>query len=113
MSNPIDLTDLREITDGDAEIEKELFEDFIQSFEEKMEVLEANYSGGENEVWKNNTHAIKGISMNLGAGPLSELCKTAQDSFCEDETTKQELLSKIKIEYALVKEYLEDLLKNF
>ncbi len=109
----IDLTNLREITNGDTEIEKELFEDFIQSFEEKTAILEVNCAGGENEIWRTNAHAIKGISLNLGAHKLSELCKTAQDSFCEDETTKQELLSKIKTLYSLVKKYLEDILKNF
>ncbi len=109
MSNPVDLTNLREITDGDRDLEKELFEDFITSCEEKMKEMEDNCVDGESQPWKNSAHAIKGISMNLGADNLAKLCKQAQDNFGDDMAAKKELLASIQAEYALVKKYLNEL----
>ena len=106
MSAPVDLTDLREMTEGDEEMEKELFEEFFSSAEECITALEDNCVSGENESWRTNAHALKGTSINLGAATLGDLCKQAQDSHGADEGEKKALLESIRAEYALVKDYL-------
>ncbi len=108
MYNPVDFTNLREITEGDTELEKELFDDFISSCEEKFIVMAENCIDGESLLWESSAHALKGISMNLGADNLAALCQTAQENSVADIQSKQDMLSKIKAEYALVKKVLDE-----
>lgn len=110
MTEPVDLTNLRSMTDGDAELEKSLFEEFFLSFEKELVGLE--HSTGEDAVpsWHARSHALKGISLNLGAQKLGELCKTAQDEENAPAAFKSDLLKKITDEYAVVKRFLQDII---
>lgn len=107
MTEPVDLTDLREMTEGDAEMEKELFEEFFSSSEECIATMEANCADGINEPFRAGAHALKGTAINLGATRLSELCKTAQESHAVSAEEKKGLVDGIKNEYSQVKSFLE------
>jgi HPt (histidine-containing phosphotransfer) domain-containing protein len=107
MTEPVDLTNLRSMTDGDTELEKALFEEFYSSFESGIANLHLHSAGGNMEAWRQESHALKGIALNMGADTLGELCKKAQEAYASDKITKDDLLEKIEKEYLCVKEYLQ------
>lgn len=109
MVEPVDLTNLREITGGDIGVERELFREFISSTEKHLEILSDNCSDGANEEWRKSAHAIKGSAINLGAARLSGLCKIAQEKYNSGTKEKEAMLGSIKLEYGLVKEYLNNM----
>jgi len=109
MTTPVDLTNLREMTGNDAEMEKALFEEFYSSFETGIATLQKNTTASAANTWRQEVHALKGIALNLGAIKLGELCKQAQDSFSSDEADKNKMLQHIQAEYAQVKVFLQGL----
>jgi HPt (histidine-containing phosphotransfer) domain-containing protein len=107
MPAPVDLTNLREMTDGDEETEKMLFEEFFLSAEECILTLKNNCTDGANETWRAGAHALKGTAINLGAFRLSDLCKKAQEDHAAALSEKQTLLREILGEYRSVKTFLK------
>lgn len=107
MDAPVDLTNLRGMTDGDKEMEKALFEEFYASFEKGMDTLQANTGSDAAETWRKEAHALKGMSLNLGANRLGEIGKKAQDGFQSDANAKLALLDGMRAEYAKVKQFLQ------
>lgn len=103
----VDLSNLREVTAGDVELEKELFEEFINSSNQLLDELEKHSKdSGDNESWRKVAHAFKGIAANLGAAPLAAMCKQAQECFQQSSGQKAGLLSNIKSEHAKVLQFL-------
>ena len=74
----LNLENLREITGGDKEIEFELFEEYKTSSKNLLGVLQSCIHE-DNEKWRETAHALKGISVLLGADYLGSLAKTAQE----------------------------------
>ncbi|MGH1456003.1 MAG: Hpt domain-containing protein [Alphaproteobacteria bacterium] len=104
----VDLSNLRMATDGDAELEQELFEEFISSTTDLIHDLENHCQGSsDNEKWRTSSHALKGIALNLGANPLGALGKNAQDISEHSIDEKTRLLSNIKSEHQKVLEFLK------
>ena len=106
----VDLTNLREMTDGDPEMERELFAEFISSFESELAQLRASQGESASETWRRRAHALKGIAFNLGAMQLGNLCKQAQETPQSDLEAKTELLKKISAEFADVRAYLGEVM---
>ncbi len=107
MGNTVDLTNLRTITEGEKELEMALFQEFYSSSEEMLETLAANCGDNQSETWRTTVHALKGTALNIGAENLGALCKQGQDDFKASTEHKQELLARIKLEYAAAKTYLQ------
>ncbi|MCS5595827.1 MAG: Hpt domain-containing protein [Alphaproteobacteria bacterium] len=105
MTAPVDLTNLREITEGDEALEAELFHDFISSFED---ILLQMHSKTIEEGWAKDAHALKGLASNLGAERLTKICHEAQHSQSDDENAIY--VDRIKDEYRQVCAYLLSLL---
>jgi HPt (histidine-containing phosphotransfer) domain-containing protein len=106
MNAPVDLTNLRSMTDGDAEIEKELFAEFIVSFEEGIDNLRQHCVEEAADTWRQRSHALKGVALNLGAARLGDLCKLAQEEYQDVPKAKEELLRYIEAEFRKVREFL-------
>lgn len=106
MSDPVDLTNLREMTDGDADMEQMLFNEYYHSTESGITTLSNNCVDGENENWRGSAHALKGTSLNLGAERLGALCKQAQEGHGASAAEKRQMLDAIREEYEKVKAYL-------
>lgn len=109
MSKPVDLENLRSMTDGDADMEKVLFEEFFSCFDTAMVNMQDSCSEDKAESWRKDAHALKGISMNLGANHLGELCKKAQDEYTASTDSKNTMLKNIQDEYAVVREFINNL----
>lgn len=108
MSNlAVDLSNLREMTDGDRDLEEALFQEFFASTEQLLIQLTQALESDSPEAWKAAAHALKGTAYNLGAQQLGDYCKTAQEDFEVSRDIKQPLLQSITQEYGQVKEFLE------
>lgn len=110
MSSPVDLTNLREITDGDTQMENELFREFLSASDSYVVGLASLTSANQNEEWRKTAHAFKGISFNLGANHLGELCKKAQENNTASEQEKLAMLDDIRKEYNEVRDFLGGML---
>ena len=108
MYIPVDLANLRDMTGGDKDVETMLFGEFFKSAQACIHGLEQLQGSDQNDAWRKQAHAFKGISLNMGANQLSALCKQAQDGCTMPADGKQALLISIKSEYELVKKFLEE-----
>lgn len=104
---PVNLTNLRSMTDGDLDLEKSLFEEFYLSFEAGIRHLQASCEAQAVEAWRKEAHALKGIALNLGAESLGMLCKEAQDKHEAAVAVKQELVGRIEVSYREAKQFLQ------
>jgi HPt (histidine-containing phosphotransfer) domain-containing protein len=112
MSQPVDLTNFREMTDGDVELEKELFDEFISSSIDGIAVMANSLGKGESDAWRATAHALKGVAQNLGAKKLGKLLEQGQSTANADRQTKQKILTNIDDEFTAVREYLRTALLN-
>ncbi len=110
MSKTIDFENLRLITDGDQELEKELFLAFLGSSAECISNLVAAYDMDDEEDWKHQAHALKGICLNLGAILLGELSKKAQEDYRATKQEKEKMLNAIQSELTQVRQIITPLL---
>lgn len=106
MTDPVDLTNLRDMTDGDKVLEASLFQEFYRAGDASIAQLEAALTHEDNEAWRKAAHAFKGVSLNLGANRLGELCKQGQDCFETAADVKRALLDEVRKAYGDVKDYL-------
>lgn len=88
----LDLTDFREITDGDREIEQALFADFLSSTGASLVKLEKCINAPNATVWSDESHSIKGAAQNLGAMRLAACCADAQAYEGQDQAELLTLL---------------------
>ncbi|NTU76908.1 MAG: hypothetical protein HGA90_03725 [Alphaproteobacteria bacterium] len=109
MTSPVNLDNLREMTSGDAALEHELFEVFVSSSEECLAGLTASCGLGAEKVWYTQSHAWKGMSLNLGAEKLGTLCAEAQMNASAGAAEKEKMLAEIKEEYGKVKSFLKEI----
>lgn len=107
MTEPVTLENLREMTGGDRDLEKELFDVYLTSSDECLKALEENQGAGQEDTWRTQAHAWKGMSLNLGAETLGKLCAEAQANPMATAEEKAKLLSAIKIAYDEVKAFLK------
>lgn len=105
--NPVNLNNVREMLGNDPAREKELFQIFIESADECLGILRTSCGPGAEEMWRTQAHALKGMSLNLGAAKLGEMCANAQKSNTASQEEKQKILAEIEAEYAKVKQFLE------
>jgi CheY-like chemotaxis protein/HPt (histidine-containing phosphotransfer) domain-containing protein len=103
----VDLTMLRTLTGGDAEIEKELMQTFVVQSDENVGTMRKYSSAdGENKPFSEAAHMLKGGSGSIGAEDLRQLCSEAQ-LYKGNSSGRLALLEKIDEEYARVKEHLK------
>ena len=101
MTDPVDLTSLREITGGDAELEKELFNIFYETSDGNLKNMGADIEGSS---WQEEVHSLKGAAANLGANALADIAKEAE--FEMDVDTRKTQFEQMKAEYEKVKAFL-------
>jgi histidine phosphotransfer protein HptB len=107
MTETVNLDNLREMTGGDKDLEKELFSVYLTSSEECLNVLRSTLAAGQEESWRTQAHAWKGMSLNLGAETLGHLCAEAQTNHLALSEDKAKMLAGIEAEYEKVKEFLK------
>ncbi|MCB1650652.1 MAG: response regulator [Alphaproteobacteria bacterium] len=105
----IDLSHLRQFTDGDIEEEQAFFDIFLEQAVLGLEALEDHMSEEGAELWKKTAHKLKGAAANLGANTLSGLCFEAERRYDEPESDKKQLLAAIQAELVQVDQFMKAL----
>ena len=93
MDAPINFDNLHALTGQDPALERDLFQLFDDSARDRVQVMSACLADNDQAGWKNAAHALKGISFNLGADSLAQLCARAET--ISAVTEKQALLEQI------------------
>ncbi len=106
MNPHVDLRGLREITEGDAALERELFAIFIASSGECLQALAASQYPDKTEIWRQQAHALKGAALNLGAARLGELARQAQDNSGSGPIEKNRMLLALQAEFKQVCQFI-------
>lgn len=106
-SPPVNLTELRAITDGDRAMENTLFDLFASTVDRCVENMKKCLEGGGADQWRNIAHELKGASGTIGAYPLRGLCEEAEHLSPENAEKRQEFLALIASEATRVKAFLQ------
>jgi HPt (histidine-containing phosphotransfer) domain-containing protein len=106
VDQPVNFDNLRAITDGDPELEAELFRLFFESSDDCMAGLRAALAADDAMAWRERAHAFKGVCFNLGAESLGALCKQAQEDCRAATDDKQQMLAAMDTGLARVREVL-------
>ena len=106
---PVDLANFRSITGADPVLEQRFFRLFFESSVECLDAMQTSMKDGACDVWRRQAHALKGTSLNLGAGQLSQLCLEAQENHQAQPEKKLLLLTAIRTELKRVEQYLNDM----
>jgi HPt (histidine-containing phosphotransfer) domain-containing protein len=67
----VDFEELRALTDGDAEFERELVDVFVASGDRALAAIVAALAADDLDAVRSQAHALKGASSNLRAKPLA------------------------------------------
>ena len=110
MVDPVDLANLRSMTDGDVEMEHALFGEFFKAFDHGIAALQSSLAA-DAEEWRKTAHALKGISLNLGAMALGSYCTQAQNESTASASAKTALLEQMRSEYGRVHAFLRTVME--
>ena len=102
----VDLAPLRTFTDGDPTVEREAIAILITQSDANIEKLRQNCRDGDNDVWVEAAHMMKGGMASIGATALSKLCGDAQLMREASASERSALLASIVRAYERVKEFL-------
>ncbi len=105
---PVDLTHLKEYTDGDPEEEKDLIRIFLSQSTESLNILKAHCLNGECQAWMEAAHKMKGGAGMIGAEKLQTLCDQAQQMLDADAVERKDIFGKIKTVYEDVETFLNN-----
>lgn len=107
-NDPINIAHLESFTEGEAEIEKELFAIFLDQMGLGLSNLESCCADDRKEDWRAAAHKFKGAAANLGAERLAELCRTAEHGQDEPEDGKKRMLEDIVREADTVQNFINN-----
>jgi PAS domain S-box-containing protein len=108
-STPVDLTRLREFTEGDKETELMVINLFLSSAYETVDKIRAAKEEDDARNWQEAIHRFKGSSGNLGAMSLHALCAEAEGCGHLPQEEKELLFSAIFSEFSKVENYLKNI----
>ena len=106
MEPPVNFENLHAITGGDEEVEAALFASFLEDTGACLESMRVAYSAGDEVLWRQQAHALKGACINLGAQKLGDLCCRAQMSWQASSDDKYAILQEIEGEFQRVRDVL-------
>lgn len=105
---PVDIIHLETFTDGDKDVEQQLFSLFLEQADISLSRLRDAISSHDNEEWRSASHKFKGAAANLGAKKLSEICHAAESAFLQTADAKIGILNAIQAQYEEVQFYLKN-----
>ncbi len=92
---PLNFEHLDMFTDGDPEEEKMILDIFLSEMEKSINILKEHTNDAHAEVWRKAAHKMKGASGNIGAAPLHQTCKEAEDGFQQSKDEKKAYVERI------------------
>lgn len=104
----VDLVYLNEYADNDKDFIKELISVFLETSGEHMALLKGHISDGENMVWSETAHSLKGSAAFLGAEKMRLLCAVAQNMKIASISEREDLYDQIQSAYNDVLAFLNN-----
>lgn len=105
----LDLTVIKNISNGDVLTEREFAEIFIDQTNLHLATLSSHCRDGYSKEWRDLAHLIKGSAANIGAQQLRECCAEAQDMLTASAQTRANMLTRMNKAYTLVRQRLEEI----
>ena len=105
---PLNLEHLAMFTDGDPNEEKQLLDLFFEQSDIGVNELEEFLAANDNEGWKKSAHRMKGAAANLGAIPLSNACKTAEEGAQASNAEKADMLANIQKHISSIQLFIQE-----
>ncbi len=106
---PVDLERLSRTTGGDLEVELELLRIFVEQTDEKLRSVEAALAAGNYKQIREDAHAIKGSSANVGADGLRELAASLEGRMKNGEHARAEaMVAEVFDEFARVRTFVDE-----
>jgi hypothetical protein len=105
MTDPVDLTNLRAMIDNDRALEQELIIEFFRAADASLATLAGSTDAQACQPWYHAAHALKGISLNLGALAFGEAAMRAQEKSDASREEKRLLLSDLNAKYEVLKRF--------
>lgn len=103
--NAIDLSYLRQITEGDAKLEQELLHLFHATAERCISAMAKNFDSSLKD-WSGIVHELNGAAATIGADTLRTLCAEAE--YNAEASTRQHFYLNILKEYNKIETYLKN-----
>jgi HPt (histidine-containing phosphotransfer) domain-containing protein len=100
MITRLDMNRLREITEGDAALERQLFHLFIESVDRLLQLLAVQIQDGSLQ-WRQTVHQIKGASANMHVTSMVALCISIEK--LENEAHRREQITQLHEVYQQVR----------
>jgi signal transduction histidine kinase/CheY-like chemotaxis protein/HPt (histidine-containing phosphotransfer) domain-containing protein len=112
-ASPVEIEQIQEVAEGDAEFERDLIETFLLDCENQIRRLEAALSERDAEEVRIRAHTIKGSCANAGAKVMQELaCRMETIGAGGDLAPALEAFSEFKESFEQAREYLHVHLKS-
>jgi HPt (histidine-containing phosphotransfer) domain-containing protein len=106
LKEPVDLEFLRNITDYDAEFEKDLLKIFIESSNNDIGKMEESLGDTKSNNWYLSSHSFKGSAASIGAFSLAKSLEYAQFHKDDLDEDKMKTLTEIKNKLDIVVKFL-------
>lgn len=111
MTEPFDIMELRANIGVEPEIERMLLSTFMESCQQSLDWLRAEFPSGDNEAynlaWKKHMHQIKGAAMNINAHALREAAKEGQDNYQKPLADRKPLLAHVTAAFDEVRNFIK------
>jgi HPt (histidine-containing phosphotransfer) domain-containing protein len=113
MSIEFDLTQLDAITGGDAEFEREVLEEYLNSAPADMVKLGHAIEAGDSDSVGAAAHALKGASATIGAKSLAAIALELEQAGKHGELSRApEAFTRLSAEFAELKVLLQQRVAN-
>ncbi|MGH1378910.1 MAG: ATP-binding protein [Alphaproteobacteria bacterium] len=102
---PVNLDNLRDNSMGDEDFVLEIISMFISQGKEQIIELKDQCTEGENEIWVEVAHSLKGTAGVVGAEKMRELCGSAQKLKNGSLEEREIFIQEIEERYKKAKDY--------
>ncbi len=103
MITALDMARLREITDGDAALERQLFALFMETADRLIALLAMQLPDTTGK-WQQTVHQLKGACANMHVAVMWQLCQELEKLHGESE--RSDKLEELKKAYAVLRSEL-------
>ncbi len=99
---PLDLSRLKEFSDGDPEEEKLIVNLFLEKVNRSIHELRTSLDNQEPDMWSDAVHALKGASGNIGAMNMYNICLSNENEATETSKMDPSVVDLIEKELASI-----------
>jgi HPt (histidine-containing phosphotransfer) domain-containing protein len=107
-----DLNALRNITDGDEQLEAEFAQLFIITAEKCLDEIDVALPVADTPLFVQAVHRLSGVAANMQAKRLARLCRTIEREASTDINVRYAQLEAIRSAYGEVLPEIQKLIKS-